>query len=31
MFHLNITGRGLNGLVTLYEGTDLYNTLLEER
>jgi hypothetical protein len=31
MFHLNIKGRGLNELVRLYVGTDLYNTLFKER
>jgi hypothetical protein len=29
-FYLNITGRGLNELVTLYVGTDFYNTSFME-
>jgi len=28
---LNITGRGLNELVTLYVGTHFYNALFKER
>ena len=31
MFYLNITGRRLNELVTLYIGTDLHDTLFKGR